>query len=553
MTRSGFPPLVLAMAAAFACAGDPTQPTPNSAIEVTVATAGEPPDPDGYILALDGGAAAGVDGNSELTLSDVPAGEHRLELAGIAPHCDLSGTNPRLVTVAGGSMAHVRFEVVCTTPSGSIELTAATTGESPDPDGYTVVLDGRSGQRIAPSGTLRFGGVIAGDHQVILAGVAPNCRVTGDNPRTVTVGSDIARIGVEVRCGPPTGTVALTSVTSGLHPDPDGYTVNVGDAADQPIGSNATLLVAGIPAGDVSVRLSGLASNCTLSGENPRTVAVFNGGSSRVAFEVTCAATGEGAILFTSDRSGSSNLYRVQDDESRLVDLTPSAGGCCGDWSPDGSRIVFSGDGGISVMNEDGSHPISLGVNGGAPRWSPDGRKILFTVSSGTFGVDGSIRVMNADGSEATTLTTGRSPDWSPDGTTIVFERTGPCVADICPADIYVMAAGGSQVRRLTNGQGPFAYYGHPAWSPDGSKIAFRRNRFGNGGLYAMNPDGSGQTTITPAGGSGRPVWSPDGSALAVAVVRDDDTTELTVIPSSGGPGVVVASSPGSEFPESWK
>jgi Tol biopolymer transport system component len=204
-------------------------------------------------------------------------------------------------------------------------------------------------------------------------------------------------------------------------------------------------------------------------------------------------------------------------------------------------------------MNEDGSHPISLGVNGGAPRWSPDGRKILFTVSSGTFGVDGSIRVMNADGSEATTLTTGRSPDWSPDGTTIVFERTGPCVADICPADIYVMAAGGSQVRRLTNAQNLFAYYGHPAWSPDGRKIAFRRDRFANGGLYVMNPDGSGQTTITPAGGSGRPVWSPDGSALAVAVVRDDDTTELTVIPSSGGPGVVVASSPGSEFPESWK
>ena len=51
-----------------------------------------------------------------------------------------------------------------------------------------------------------------------------------------------------------------------------------------------------------------------------------------------------------------------------------------------------------------------------------------------------------------------------------------------------------TQVRRLTNSQGLFDYYGHPAWSPDGRKIAYRRNRYGNGGLYTMDPDGSGRT-----------------------------------------------------------
>ena len=111
------------------------------------------------------------------------------------------------------------------------------------------------------------------------------------------------------------------------------------------------------------------------------------------------------------------------------------------------------------------------------------------------------------------------------------------------------MTADGSQVRRLTNGQGPFDYYGHPAWSPDGRKIAYRRNRYGNGGLYTMNPDGSGHTQLTATGGGGRPVWSPDGLALAVAVVSDDGSTELTAIPSSGGPGVVIASSPARNTP----
>jgi TolB protein len=553
MTHRGIVLLLLASTAALACGGDPAQPTPNGVIEVTTVTGGEPLDPDGYTIALDEGPATDLGVNSAFDLSDVPAGEHHLELAGVAPHCRLSGPNPRPVTVDGGSTVRVRFELVCSTPSGSIELMATTTGESPDPDGYTVSLDGGNGQPVASSGTIRFAGVIAGDHRVGLTGIAPNCRLTGGNPRTVTVGSDVSRIGMEVTCGPPTGAVVVLSVTRGLRPDADGYTVSLGGATDQPIGPNAKLTLAGIPVGEVSVRLSDLASNCTLAGENPRSVSVSNGGSSEVTFEVSCVGDGATTILFTSDRSGISNLYRVQDDGSRLADLTPSAGGCCGDWSPDGSRIVFSADVGISVMDEDGSHPVGLGVHGGDLRWSPDGGKILFSQSGGTFGTDGPIRVMNTDGSGATTLTTGRSPDWSPDGTRIVFERTGTCFFDICTADIYVMTADGSQVRRLTNSQELFGYYGHPAWSPDGRKIAYRRNRYGNGGLYTMNPDGSGHTQLTATGGAGRPVWSPDGSALAVAVVSDDGATEVTVIPSSGGPGVVIASSPGSEYPESWK
>ncbi len=197
--------MLLASTAALACGGDPGQPTPNGVIEVTTVTGGEPLDPDGYTVALDEGPAADVGVNSAFDLSDVPAGEHHLELAGVAPHCRLSGPNPRPVTVDGGSTVRVRFELVCSTPSGNIELTVATTGESPDPDGYTVSLDGGNGQPVASSGTIRFAGVIAGDHRVGLTGIAPKCRVTGGNPRTVTVGSDVSRIGIDVTCGPPTG------------------------------------------------------------------------------------------------------------------------------------------------------------------------------------------------------------------------------------------------------------------------------------------------------------------------------------------------------------
>ena len=142
MTHRGIVLLLLASTAALACGGDPAQPTPNGVIEVTTVTGGEPLDPDGYTIALDEGPATDLGVNSAFDLSDVPAGEHHLELAGVAPHCRLSGPNPRPVTVDGGSTVRVRFELVCSTPSGSIELMATTTGESPDPDGYTVSPDG---------------------------------------------------------------------------------------------------------------------------------------------------------------------------------------------------------------------------------------------------------------------------------------------------------------------------------------------------------------------------------------------------------------------------
>ena len=97
--------------------------------------------------------------------------------------------------------------------------------------------------------------------------------------------------------------------------------------------------------------------------------------------------------------------------------------------------------------------------------------------------------------------------------------------------EIYVMNADGSGQTRLTNNP---ATDGDPHWSPDGSKIAFYSDRDGNAEIYVMNADGSGQTRLTnnPTTDA-TPDWSPDGSKIAFASNRDG-TSAIFVMNADG-------------------
>jgi TolB protein len=438
---------------------------------------------------------------------------------------------------------------------GTLEIAVTTSGQSPDSDGYSVSLDAGPGVAVATTGSVTFSNLVAGEHEVRLSGLAPNCAVATANPQPVTVGPELVHLDLEVRCGPPTGTVHVVTATVGLHPDADGYEVTVAGAV-QPIGSNASLTLPGVPAGDVVVELTGVATNCRVDADNPRTLPLANGGRAEVSFTVTCLANGEGVLLFTSNRSGSSHLYRIQDDGTGLRDLTPSFEAASGDWSPDGSRIVFSGAGTngaeLFVMSADGSDPKPLGVSGSRPRWSPDGRRILFNAG-------GMMMLMNPDGTGVAELVEGYSPDWSPDGTQIAFDRIdrSRCVVDLfCPSDVYVIGADGTGLVRVASAANASDELAAPDWSPDGSKIAITRRCCFLGpnetGLYVLGIRG-GVPQLVYRGSAGGPLWSPDGSALAFALDRGNGTTDIMVIPAGGGSSTVLAASPGSEYPQAWR
>ncbi len=147
---------------------------------------------------------------------------------------------------------------------------------------------------------------------------------------------------------------------------------------------------------------------------------------------------------------------------------------------------------------------------------------------------DYAIYAMNANGSSQGRLTDERGdvstlhgvqfqtqPAWSPDGTKIAFAsaREGSF-------DIYVMNSDGTGTKRLTSTKENDQ---HPTWSSDGNSIAF--SRFSNvDHLYVMNADGTDARRLTDDDltAEGEPAWSPDGKWIAYSHVQSG--TELREI-----------------------
>ena len=164
---------------------------------------------------------------------------------------------------------------------------------------------------------------------------------------------------------------------------------------------------------------------------------------------------------------------------------------------------------------------------------------------------DHEVFIMNADGSGVINLTNNdvkdADPAWSADGTNIAFVRdTSGMELD----EIYVMKGDGSGQTNITNH--PAVSDIEPSWSPDGSKIAFRTFRDGSHEIFAMNADGSGQTNLTnnPAFDVA-PAWSPDGTKIAFQSNRSMDN-EIYVMDADGTDPLNLTQTPGVDDRPAW-
>jgi Tol biopolymer transport system component len=212
-------------------------------------------------------------------------------------------------------------------------------------------------------------------------------------------------------------------------------------------------------------------------------------------------------------------------------------------WSPDGRFIAYKFDNllfsHIIVMDSDGENKRIVARCEGAksPVWSPDSTKIAFNCIIGygpapLYTRYYSIVIVGADGSNRTQLIYGNfsnhSQQWSPDGDAMVFvsnrDARDPSTMDPMNWDVYLYSFNSGNIARLTNSLFPNI---HPAWSPEGTMIAYVLDTQGDGGtpvtVNGSEASGGLLRIINRKGdllhelkGSGTSLsWSSDGSLIS--------------------------------------
>ena len=282
--------LMLAVVACGDSDDSGTDPGPRGDFSVQTVTTGVELDYSGYDVRVNGVFATLIGPNDSVEFVDRAVDTYSVELTEVAANCTVAGDNPRPVQVIADSKTGTTFEVACAATAGVLQVVTATSGDDPD-DSYTLAIDGLATGSIGANDTARTADLATGEHTVRLGGIALNCRLVGDPEREVLVPREnTIETTYEVVCTDQVGRVRIITSTAGAFPDRDGYEVEIEFGGPIPIEPIDTLTVRSVASGVTSVRLleASVADNCSVEGENPRSVTVSVGTVVTAHFAVAC-------------------------------------------------------------------------------------------------------------------------------------------------------------------------------------------------------------------------------------------------------------------------
>jgi len=220
---------------------------------------------------------------------------------------------------------------------------------------------------------------------------------------------------------------------------------------------------------------------------------------------------GQGLYVMNADGSGMRGI-RSPEFSTRLPLI-----GTQPDWAPDGERIVYLGcfncdpfpEHHLFIVNIDGTglqridHTEEVPVGGVEPSWSPDGTKIAF--SGG-----GEIYIINANGANLRRLGLSRPTSgiaWSPDGCKISFFSSAETNRW---GELFVFDLRTKTVSQITT-HNTNENFLRPRWSPDGQKLVFYSSTTDGTNrkfIYTVNLDGTGLKRILDDPTASSPDWS---------------------------------------------
>ena len=216
-------------------------------------------------------------------------------------------------------------------------------------------------------------------------------------------------------------------------------------------------------------------------------------------------------IVFASTRDGNSEIYIMNPDGSKQVNLTrhPSRD-LAPVWSPTGEHIVFNSHRGgtrdIYIMDANGKNVRKVFrrlAYREYPVWSPDGKKLAYTNAA-----DWSVYVGTIDSQQEERITSvnflGGWPTWSPDSSEIAFILTeGPWAYSLKVVNLE------TRKERILMPKEDIGKFFDPDWSPNGTRIAFAWSKKG---IYVIDKNGRNLKRLVSS--ASRPTWSPLGDEL---------------------------------------